>query len=71
MEQRGAGEDVILVPSGKGDCASFEAVAADLARDYRVTTFDTPGFSRSRVSRPETVSMTALGGQVADLVKSC
>ena len=67
VEQRGQGDDIVLVPSGEGDCATFEAVAADLAKDFRVTTFDTPGFSRSKVARAEDISVVTLGAQIADL----
>ena len=70
VEQRGVGDDIVLIPSGEGDCASFATVAADLATNFRVTTFDTPGFSRSKVSRPEDVSVIALAGQIAGLIES-
>ena len=52
-EQRGEGPPVVLVPSGEGDCASFEQVAVQLAKDFTVLTFDMPGFSRSHVRGPE------------------
>lgn len=68
VEQRGGGPDIVLTPSGEGDCASFETVAQALAADYRVTTFDTPGFSRSTTSGDVEISMAALAGQVAHLV---
>lgn len=66
VEQRGSGADIVLIPSGEGDCASFAAVAADLASDYRVTTFDTPGFSRTRAD-PDDISVVTLGAQIAGL----
>ncbi|MEY9148746.1 alpha/beta fold hydrolase [Bradyrhizobium elkanii] len=69
VEQAGSGPDVVLVPSGEGDCGSFGKVIDNLARDFRVTTFDTPGFSRSKVSDGVEVSMTALGRQVASLIE--
>jgi hypothetical protein len=56
-EQRGAGPPVVLVPSGEGDCSSFDKVAAALADQFTVLTFDMPGFSRSRVSNPDLVSV--------------
>ena len=68
VEQRGGGPDIVLVPSGEGDCSSFETVAQALATDYRVTTFDTPGFSRSVTTGDVEISMVALAGQVANLV---
>ena len=67
VEQRGRGPDVVLVPSGEGDCGSFERVAANLAEDFRVMTFDTPGFSRSGVTREVAISMVALTQQIATL----
>ena len=46
-ELRGNGPTVVLIPSGEGDCASFEKVAASLSGRFTVLTFDMPGFSRS------------------------
>ena len=46
-EHQGHGPDLILVPSGEGDCASFTQVATLLANSFKVTTFDMPGMSRS------------------------
>jgi pimeloyl-ACP methyl ester carboxylesterase len=69
-EQRGEGPPVVLVPSGEGDCASFEEVAAHLANDFTVLTFDMPGFSRSHVRSPDDVSVPKLADQIADLVES-
>jgi pimeloyl-ACP methyl ester carboxylesterase len=69
-EQRGDGPPVVLVPSGEGDCASFEQVAAQLADQFTVLTFDTPGFSRSHVQTAEDISVSKLADQIATLVKS-
>src|SRR3954447_65161 len=69
-EQRGEGPTVVLVPSGEGDCASFEAVAAHLANDFTVLTFDLPGFSRTHVRSPDDVSVPKLADQIAHLVQS-
>jgi len=69
-EQRGDGPPVVLVPSGEGDCASFAQVAAQLADEYTVLTFDTPGFSRSRVQSADDVSVSKLADQIAGLVES-
>jgi pimeloyl-ACP methyl ester carboxylesterase len=69
-EQRGDGPPVVLVPSGEGDCASFEQVAAQLADQFTVLTFDTPGFSRSHVQTAEDISASKLADQIATLVKS-
>lgn len=69
-EQRGEGPPIVLVPSGEGDCASFEKVAADLANDFTVLTFDIPGFSRSHVRSPDDVSLPKLADQIVDLTES-
>lgn len=70
-ERRGTGPNVVLVPSGEGDCASFDAVAAALADTFTVLTFDTPGFSRSGPpADPTQISVATLGDQVAALVRS-
>lgn len=69
-EMRGDGPPVVLVPSGEGDCASFDRVAAQLADEFTVLTFDMPGFSRSRVQTADDVSVSKLGDQIACLVDS-
>jgi pimeloyl-ACP methyl ester carboxylesterase len=70
-ERRGKGPFVVLVPSGEGDCGSFEAVAAALADAFTVLTFDTPGFSRSGAPADATqIAVATLGDQVAALVRS-
>ena len=70
-ELRGSGPSVVLIPSGEGDCASFESVADALANDFTVLTFDMPGFSRSGPP-PDFGRVTAdmLASQVAALVRS-
>jgi pimeloyl-ACP methyl ester carboxylesterase len=68
---RGQGPAVVLIPSGEGDCDSFDKVASALAREFTVLTFDMPGFSRS--SAPpnfESYSMTQAAREVAGLVRS-
>ena len=69
-EMRGDGPPVVLVPSGEGDCASFDRVAAQLANEFTVLTFDMPGFSRSRAQTADDVSVSKLGDQIACLVNS-
>ena len=69
-EQRGDGPPVVLVPSGEGDCASFEQVAAQLADEFTVLTFDTPGFSRSHVQTADDISVSKLAVQIAGLIES-
>lgn len=69
-ERRGEGPPVVLVPSGEGDCASFDQVAAELANQFTVLTFDTPGFSRSHVRNTDDISAFKLADQIAELVTS-
>ncbi len=70
-ETRGEGPWVVLIPSGEGDCAPFEATAALLADRFSVLTFDTPGFSRtSTPADPAQISLPALSGQIAALMAS-
>ncbi|KAH8669506.1 Alpha/Beta hydrolase protein [Tricladium varicosporioides] len=47
VEQQGTGPHIILIPSGEGDCSSFDKVAKILSSNFTVTTFDMPGFSRT------------------------
>jgi hypothetical protein len=42
-ELRGRGPTVVFIPSGEGDCGSFEKVAVALSREFTVLTFDMPG----------------------------
>jgi pimeloyl-ACP methyl ester carboxylesterase len=69
-EQRGDGPLIVLVPSGEGDCSSFDRLAALLADQFSVLTFDTPGFSRSQVANAEMVSILRLADQIAELITS-
>lgn len=70
-ELRGNGPTIVLIPSGEGDCGSFEKVANSLADEFTVLTFDMPGFSRSS-EPPDFGAVTAkmLGDQVAALIAS-
>lgn len=68
-EQRGAGPAIVLVPSGEGDCSSYEQVARLLADSFTVLTFDMPGFSRSSEPKAEPWPQGA-PGQIAELVSS-
>src|SRR5262249_41464661 len=70
-ESRGEGPTVVLIPSGEGDCGSFERVAALLSGEFTVLTFDMPGFSRS--SDPPNFadySLSRAASEVAALVRS-
>jgi hypothetical protein len=60
-QQQGDGPAVVLVPSGEGDCAPFDPVAARLADQFRVLTFDMPGFSRTGAP-PGNVQLAAILG---------
>lgn len=70
-ELRGRGPTVVLVPSGEGDCGSFDQVAASLSREFTVLTFDMPGFSRSS-DPPDfaNYSMSRAASEVAALVRA-
>jgi len=70
-ELRGSGPTIVLIPSREGDCGSFDKVAGLLSVQFRVLTFDMPGFSRS--SDPpnfESYSMGQAAREVAALVRS-
>jgi pimeloyl-ACP methyl ester carboxylesterase len=70
-ELRGDGPSVALIPSGEGDCASFQTVAEVLSDEFTVLTFDMPGFSRSGPPPEfEKVTATMLARQIAALVSS-
>ena len=69
-ERQGSGLDLILIPSGEGDCANFARVAHLLAEHFAVTTFDMPGMSRSYALEPALMNLTAsrLASQIAGLL---
>jgi pimeloyl-ACP methyl ester carboxylesterase len=70
-EARGQGPQIVLIPSGEGDCGSFARVAESLSSDFTVLTFDMPGFSRS--SEPENFarySMAQAANEIAALIRS-
>lgn len=70
-EQRGDGPYIVLMPSGEGDCGSFETVATILSEKFTVLTFDTPGFSRtSAPPDPAEITANCLAGQISELVAS-
>jgi pimeloyl-ACP methyl ester carboxylesterase len=69
--QQGDGPAVVLVPSGEGDCTPFDPVAARLADQFSVLTFDMPGFSRtSAPADPQDLTPVKAADQVAALVRS-
>ena len=54
-EQEGSGPHVVLIPDGMGECQMFDKPMSIIARaGFTVTTFDTPGMSRSADAPPET-----------------
>jgi pimeloyl-ACP methyl ester carboxylesterase len=70
-QQQGDGPAVVLVPSGECDCAPFDPVAARLADQFRVLTFDMPGFSRTGAPPdPQDFTPVKAADQVAALVRS-
>ena len=70
-ELRGRGPSIVLIPSGEGDCGSFEKVAVSLSAQFTVLTFDMPGFSRSG-DPPDfsNYSMSRAAGEIAALVRA-
>ncbi len=70
-ESRGRGPTIVLIPSGEGDCGSFDKVAASLSGEFTVLTFDMPGFSRSS-DPPDfgNYSMDRAASEVAALVRA-
>ena len=70
VEERGDGPPVVLIPSGQGDCGAYKLLAENLAADFRVVTFDMPGFSRSSPPEWEALTSALMADQVAALVTS-
>lgn len=66
VERQGNGPDLVLVPSGEGDCESFSKVAALLASSFAVTTFDLPG--QSRTTAPEAAMQNITASKLADQI---
>ncbi|MBP2401197.1 alpha/beta fold hydrolase [Streptomyces syringium] len=52
FEVRGAGPLLLLIPGGNSDAAVFDPMAAALAEDHRVLTYDPRGNSRSPLDGP-------------------
>ena len=71
-ERRGSGPDLILIPSGEGDCSSFAKTAEILSTSFTVTTFDMPGMSRTTGPRHSYQDVTAqlLADQIVRLMDS-
>ena len=58
-ERSGSGPDIVLIPSGEGDCESFAKVTTLLSTSFRVTTFDMPGMSRTTAPKSAMTSISA------------
>ncbi len=70
-ERAGQGPTLVLVPSGEGDCSSFDVLRDHLAAHFSVLTFDMPGFSRSSAAQGEgAMAIAALSHHIAALVRS-
>ena len=70
-ELRGSGPTIVLVPSGEGDCGSFDKVAEMLADEFTVFTFDMRGMSRSgRPKKWTQITNQMLASDVAGLIKA-
>lgn len=71
-EQEGSGPHVVLIPDGLGECHMFDkSVSVIAAAGFTVTTFDTPGMSRSDNAPPDSytdVSCQKLAGYVISLL---
>jgi pimeloyl-ACP methyl ester carboxylesterase len=52
-EVRGSGPLLLLIPGGAGGAAAFDGVAAGLADEYTVVSYDPRGLSRSPLDDPE------------------
>ena len=70
VERRGSGPEIVLIPSGEGDCENFAKVATALASSFSVTTFDMPGMSRTTAPESAMTDITAskLAAQVISLL---
>ncbi|MFB4262287.1 alpha/beta fold hydrolase [Nonomuraea sp. GTA35] len=52
-EVRGSGPFLLLIPGGTGGAAAFDGVAAGMADEYTVVSYDPRGLSRSPLDDPE------------------
>jgi pimeloyl-ACP methyl ester carboxylesterase len=60
VQQSGSGPHLMFIPSGEGDCSSFDKVATLLSSTFKITTFDLPGFSRSPASPSAMENLTPI-----------
>lgn len=63
-EARGSGSAILLITGGSGDADEWAQVAAALAEEFTVVTYDRRGFSRS--PRPEGWTATSVAEQADD-----
>jgi pimeloyl-ACP methyl ester carboxylesterase len=70
VQQSGSGPNLMLIPSGEGDCSSFDKVATLLSSSFKITTFDSPGFSRSTAppAAMENLTLIILAKQIVSLM---
>lgn len=64
-ELRGTGPTLVMIPGASGDAGMFSLAADELARDFRVLTYDRRGNSRSLA--PEGWTQTTVEEQAADV----
>jgi pimeloyl-ACP methyl ester carboxylesterase len=51
-EVRGSGPVLVMLPGGPADAGAFQKIAAELARDFTVVTYDPRGLSHSKLEEP-------------------
>jgi pimeloyl-ACP methyl ester carboxylesterase len=67
-ESRGDGESLVLVPGFASGAWSWRWQAEDLARDFRVLTFDPRGVARSRLKEGASVSIAEIADDISLLL---
>lgn len=69
-EMRGTGPLVLLVPDGCNDCGPYDNLSLALSTDFTVVTFDMRGGTRSMDHRPQKVTPSVLGDDVAGIIEA-
>lgn len=67
--QRGSGRDVVLLHGGMGSAEDFVPVLDELARDFRVTAIDRPGFGLSD-ARGDDATYPGNGRQIEGAIRA-
>ncbi len=67
-ESRGDGESLVLVPGFASGAWSWRWQVEDLARDFRVVTFDPRGVARSRLKEGASVSIAEIADDISSLL---